>query len=81
MLVAARGHAANLLKPSNKRKRTRQKMYEVKDEEKVLKEDKQKFLQETKRLKLDKEALEKRLLEMKPLEDMIHNLEEEDAIA
>ena len=49
--IAERGKAASLLKPSSKRKRTRSEIEEVKEEEKQLKENRQGFLKEAKRLK------------------------------
>jgi len=64
------------LKPSSKRKRTREELEEVKDEELDLKEDKQKFLQETKRLKQDKHDLEDRVVELKKYEDLVLQLQE-----
>ena len=46
-----------MMKDSSKRKRTRQEMEEVKDFEKSLKEDRQIFLQDTKRLKMERDSL------------------------
>ena len=54
ILLDERGRAANLLKTSSKRKRTRSEMESVLEEEKVMKENKQEFLAEFKRLKTDK---------------------------
>ena len=51
--LAERGKALGLIKPSSKRKRTRSEIEEVKEEEKLLKTNKQEFLKETKKLKLD----------------------------
>ena len=51
------GSAVNLLKGSSKRKRTRKELEEVKHEEEALKEDKQEFLKEMKRLKEENHRL------------------------
>ncbi len=45
------GSAVNLLKSSSKRKRSRRELEEVKHEEDALKEDKQGYLEQFKRLK------------------------------
>ena len=45
------GRASLLLKSSSKRKRTRDELEEVKQEEEALKDDRHSFLQEVKRLK------------------------------
>ena len=55
------GRASNLMKSSTKRKRTREELEEVKQEEEELKNDKQIFLQMVKRLKDEKAALKNRL--------------------
>ena len=49
------------MKSSTKRKRTRDELEEVKQEEEELKNDKQQFLQMVKRLKDEKAALEGQL--------------------
>ena len=56
------GSAVNLLKGSSKRKRTHRELEEVKQEEDALKEDKQAFLQEVKRLKKEKQDLEQQIM-------------------
>ncbi len=55
------GRASNLLKSSAKRKRTREELEEVKNEEAELREDKQTYLQMVKRLKEEKAALEEQV--------------------
>jgi hypothetical protein len=45
------GRASSLLKASSKRKRTREELEEVKQEEDALKDDRHAFLQEMRRLK------------------------------
>jgi vacuolar-type H+-ATPase subunit I/STV1 len=45
------GRASNLMKSSAKRKRTKEELEEVKQEEEALMEDKHSFLQQVKRLK------------------------------
>jgi len=53
------GSAVNLLKGSSKRKRTHRELEEVKQEEEALKDDKQAFLQEVKRLKKENQGPER----------------------
>ncbi len=55
------GRASNLMKSSAKRKRTREELEDVKQEEEELKNDKQQFLQTVKRLKEEKAELEEQL--------------------
>ncbi len=55
------GRASNLLKSSVKRKRTREELEQVKNEEEELKDDKQGFLQMVRRLKEEKAALEEQV--------------------
>ena len=50
-LIVDKGRSAFLLKPSSKHKRKRNEMEEVKDEEELLKRDKQNYLLEVKKLK------------------------------
>ncbi len=57
------GSAVNLLKGSSKRKRSRRELEEVKHEEDELKEDKQAYLEQVKRLKQEKRQLERQLSE------------------
>ena len=59
--IVENGRASNLMKSSTKRKRTRQELEEVKQEEEELKNDKQVFLQMVKRLKDEKAALEEQV--------------------
>ncbi len=56
--IVENGRASNLMKSSTKRKRTREELEEVKQEEEELKNDKQVFLQMVKRLKDERTALE-----------------------
>ena len=51
ILIAENGRASLLMKSTSKRKRTRDELEEVKQEEESLKEDRHSFLQEVKRLK------------------------------
>jgi hypothetical protein len=51
LTIASHGKSAFLLKPSSKLKRKRSEMEEVKEEEKLLNDDKQKFLLNVKRLR------------------------------
>ena len=52
------------MKSSAKRKRTREELEEVKNEEAELRDDKQTFLQMVKRLKEEKAALEEQQVEL-----------------
>ena len=49
--IASKGKGAFLLKGSSKKKRSREEMEEVKQEEELLNEDKQLFLRQFKKLK------------------------------
>ena len=49
--IVDRGKSASLLKPSSKLKRKRSEIEEVKEEEKKLKDDRQQFLKDYKRMK------------------------------
>ncbi len=60
-LLVENGSAVNLLKSSSKRKRTRRELEEVKLEEEALKEDKQAYFEQVKRLKQEKRQLERQL--------------------
>ncbi len=55
------GRASNLMKSTAKRKRTRQELENVKQEEEELKNDKQQFLQMVKRLREEKVELEEQI--------------------
>jgi hypothetical protein len=52
-VIEQKGRATNFLKTGSKRKRTKNELEEVKEEEKFLKENKQEFLQAVKKLKND----------------------------
>jgi hypothetical protein len=56
--IASHGRAANLVKGSSKRKRTKEEIEEVKGEEEELKDDRTLFLKRIKKLKEDKAELE-----------------------
>ena len=51
MALVENGRASLLMKTNSKRKRTRDELEEVKQEEEALKDDRHSFLQEVKRLK------------------------------
>ena len=63
MFVGSKGKSAHLLKPSSKRKRTKAELEELKEEEKLFSKDKKRFLEESKKAKEDRNALEGALLE------------------
>ena len=50
-------------------------MSKVKDEEDQLKEDKQRYLQETKRLKIEKAGLENEVVKLQQYKDLVQQLE------
>jgi hypothetical protein len=56
--IASHGRAANLVKGSSKRKRTKEEIEEVKGEEEELKDDRHLFLKRIKKLKEEKAELE-----------------------
>ena len=56
--LGSKGKAADMMKESTRRKRTRKEMEEVKEFEESLKADRQQFLQETKRLKQERDELQ-----------------------
>ena len=51
--IDGRGKAVHLLKPSSKHKRKRSEIEDVKEEEELLNKDKQKYLDNVKKLKRD----------------------------
>jgi len=51
LIIAQNGRATLLMKSSSKRKRTKEELEEVKMEEDSMRDDKQGYLQEVKRLK------------------------------
>ena len=59
--IVENGRASNLMKSSTKRKRTREELEEVKQEEEELKNDRQLFLEMVKRLKDEKAELEQQV--------------------
>jgi predicted nuclease with TOPRIM domain len=64
MLIVEPGRSVSLIKSASKRKRTRNELEEVKGEEKILKEDKQQFLMEFKRLREQNEELQNQVFEL-----------------
>ncbi len=64
MLIVEPGRSVSLIKSASKRKRTRNELEEVKGEEKILREDKQQFLMEFKRLREQNEELQDQLFEL-----------------
>ena len=69
-----------MLKDTTKRKRTRAEMLNVKDEEERLKEDRQTYLQETKRLRREKDELQERLRRARQSEIILDKLAKEGLI-
>ena len=63
-MSAHRGRSAYLLKSSSKHKRKRSEIEEVKEEERMLKVNKQGFLQEIKRLKKENTQLGSQVSEL-----------------
>ncbi len=64
MTIVEPGRSVSLIKSASKRKRTRTELKEVKGEESILRQDKQQFLMEFKRLKEQNEDLQHQLLEL-----------------
>jgi hypothetical protein len=58
MVIVEPGRSVSLIKSASKRKRTHNELEEVKGEEKILREDKQQFLMEFKRLREQNEDLQ-----------------------
>jgi hypothetical protein len=63
-----------LLKPSSKRKRTRNELEEVKEEEKMLKENKQDFLRVVKHLKNNYQETEAERMVYRSDHEVVENL-------
>jgi hypothetical protein len=64
MVIVEPGRSVSLIKSASKRKRTHNELEEVKGEEKILREDKQQFLMEFKRLREQNEELQHQLFEL-----------------
>jgi hypothetical protein len=64
LLIVEPGRSVSLIKSASKRKRTRNELEEVKGDEKILREDKQQFLMEFKRLREQNEELQDQLFEL-----------------
>ncbi len=62
------------MKESTRRKRTRQEMEEVKEFEQSLKADRQQFLQETKRLKQERDVLQDQMIELSQSHEMLQQV-------
>jgi hypothetical protein len=63
------------LKGSSKKKRSREEMEDVKEEEKLLHDDKQKFLQNVKKLRQEKKLGNDELVELKAIQRTMEGLE------
>jgi cell division septum initiation protein DivIVA len=63
-----------MMKESTRRKRTRQEMEEVKEFEQSLKADRQGFLQETKRLKQERDVLQDQMIELSQSHEMLQQV-------
>jgi cell division septum initiation protein DivIVA len=63
-----------MMKESTRRKRTRQEMEEVKEFEQSLKADRQQFLQETKRLKQERDVLQDQMIELSQSHEMLQQV-------
>ena len=68
--IGSKGKAADMMKDSSKRKRTRKEMEEVKEFEQSLKEDRQQFLQDTKRLKQERDQMQEQIIELSQVAEM-----------
>jgi cell division septum initiation protein DivIVA len=65
-----------MMKESSKRKRTRQEMEEVREFETSLKEDRQKFLHQAKRMKQERDVLVQQVQELSQSEILVRSLYE-----
>jgi signal transduction histidine kinase len=72
--VEEKGRATALLKSSSKRKRNRSELEEVKEEEKMLKENKQEFLRVVKHLKNNFQEAEAERIVYQSDHDVVENL-------
>ena len=62
------------MKPSSKRKRTKNELEEVKEEEKLLNEDKGQFLQAVKRMRQDYQVADAQRVEYQNDHEVVGNL-------
>jgi hypothetical protein len=73
--VAHKGRSADLLKDSTKRKRTREEVKEVADEEEKLKENKQGYLKENKRLRTERDDLRQEVIQLRRSDQVLKQLQ------
>jgi hypothetical protein len=64
-LIVGKGKGVTMLKDSNTRKRKREEIEEVKEEETKLKQDKGLFLRECKRMKFDFSEMENEVMRLR----------------
>jgi hypothetical protein len=72
--IASKGKSADMMKDSSKRKRTRQEMEDVREMEKDLKDDRQHFLQRTKKLREERDQMETKMIELEQSEVVLRKL-------
>jgi hypothetical protein len=72
--IDGKGKAIHLLKPSSKHKRRREEMDEVKEEEELLKEDKQNYLQQVKKMKRDLTTVDEKVVNIRRNEELLNKL-------
>ena len=78
--IAHKGKTAHLIKPSSHRKRTIHDMEGVKEEEKQLMSNKQKYFEQSKQMKTDIHNKENIIKELRSYENLVHHLHDEGVI-
>lgn len=74
-VIVEKGKSAYLLKGNSKLKRKRSEIEEVKDEEKMLHDDKQGFLKKFKMLRLEGGKLADEVLDLRSIKSKMENLQ------
>jgi len=69
-----------MLKETTKRKRTREEMREVKNEEEKLGQNKQEYLKQAKRLRTEKENLMQEVIQLRKSDQVLRQLQEEGIV-
>ena len=69
-----------MLKETTKRKRTREEMREVKNEEEKLGQNKQEYLKQAKRLRTEKENPMQEVIQLRKSDQVLRQLQEEGIV-
>eukprot|EP00349_Pseudokeronopsis_sp_Brazil_P010959 CAMPEP_0202978102 /NCGR_PEP_ID=MMETSP1396-20130829/84642_1 /ASSEMBLY_ACC=CAM_ASM_000872 /TAXON_ID= /ORGANISM="Pseudokeronopsis sp., Strain Brazil" /LENGTH=128 /DNA_ID=CAMNT_0049716971 /DNA_START=3502 /DNA_END=3888 /DNA_ORIENTATION=- len=78
--IAEKGKSVGLLKDTSKRKRQRDELEEVKQEESLLKEDRQSYLQNAKRIRREHNELLNKLEDLHKLQEQMKVLKENGVV-